>query len=161
MENAAGQWKYCHGLILRTRIQMSQVGRNSAWIVIGTRIIGPICSGKMPEDALPQPIIGHGLTYSPKAQVRRDYTSDHRRLLRLASFRPDLLVEGKVLVEIKARSRLLKSHWAQFIHYLRISGFEIGLVVNFGRRAEFKRIILSRNAAQDTQYNQPRNGFWS
>ena len=63
---------------------------------------------------------------------------------RLVGFRPDLLVEGKVLVEITARSLLLKSHWAQLLHYLRISGFEVGLVVNFGRRAEFRRIILSR-----------------
>ena len=63
---------------------------------------------------------------------------------RLVGFRPDLLVEGNVLVEIKARSHLLKSHWAQLLHYLRLSGFEVGLVVNFGRRAEFKRLILSR-----------------
>ena len=76
---------------------------------------------------------------------------------RLVGFRPDLLVEENVLVEIKARSRLLKSHWAQLLHYLTISGVEVGLVVNFGRRAEFKRIILSRNAAQNTQNHQPRN----
>ncbi len=62
-----------------------------------------------------------------------------------------------MLVEIKARSRLLKSHWAQLLHYLAVSGVEVGLVVNFGRRADFKRIILSRNAAQNTQNHQPRN----
>ena len=62
---------------------------------------------------------------------------------RLVDFRTDLLVNGNVVVEIKARSHLLKSHWAQLLHYLRISGFEVGLVVNFGRRAEFKRLILS------------------
>lgn len=88
--------------------------------------------------------------------VQRSYSLRYGQT-KLAPFRPDLLVEGKVLVEIKARSRLLKSHWAQLLHYLTVSGLEVGLVVNFGRRAEFKRIILSRTAAHNAQNNRPRN----
>ena len=75
---------------------------------------------------------------------------------RLVDFRPDLLVEGNVLVEIKARSRLLKSHWAQLLYYLASSGMEVGLVVNFGRRAEFKRLILSRTTPHGAN-NRPRD----
>ena len=35
---------------------------------------------------------------------------------KIGRFRADLLVGGKVLVEIKARSRILKGHWAQLLH---------------------------------------------
>lgn len=59
-------------------------------------------------------------------------------------FRPDLVVDGKVVVEIKARSRILQSHWAQLLHYLQITGIEVGLILNFGPRAEFKRLVCSK-----------------
>ncbi len=61
---------------------------------------------------------------------------------KLGRFRADLLVEGKVLVEIKARSRILKGHWAQLLHYLAISGIDVGLLLNFGPRTRFKRLVL-------------------
>ncbi len=57
-------------------------------------------------------------------------------------FRADLVVEGQVIVEIKARSRILKGHWAQLLHYLAVSGIEVGLLLNFGPRPRFKRLVL-------------------
>ena len=57
-------------------------------------------------------------------------------------FRPDLLVDGKVLVEVKAAPRILRSHWAQLLGYLRASAIEVGLILNFGPRAEFRRLVL-------------------
>ncbi len=57
-------------------------------------------------------------------------------------FRADLLVEGEVLVEIKARSRILKGHWAQLLHYLAVTGNEVGLLLNFGPQPRFKRLVL-------------------
>lgn len=60
---------------------------------------------------------------------------------KLGRFRADLLVEGRVLVEIKARSRILKSHWAQLLHYLAVTGKEVGLLLNFGPQPQFKRLV--------------------
>ena len=60
---------------------------------------------------------------------------------KLGRFRADLLVEGKVLVEIKARSRILKSHWAQLLHYLAVTGNEVELLLNFGPKPQFKRLV--------------------
>lgn len=50
----------------------------------------------------------------------------------VGDFYADLLVEGKVIVELKAVSRILSEHKAQVINYLNATGIEIGLLVNFG-----------------------------
>jgi GxxExxY protein len=55
----------------------------------------------------------------------------------------DLLVEGKVIVEIKAVRHLLKEHQAQLLNYLKATGIQVGLLVNFTRnKAEIKRMVL-------------------
>jgi len=55
----------------------------------------------------------------------------------------DLLVEGKVLVELKVAQLLLKEPTYQLINYLKASNIEVGLLLNFGRIPEFKRKIYS------------------
>ena len=58
----------------------------------------------------------------------------------VGDFYADLLVEGKVLVELKAVKSLAPEHEAQVINYLNATGIEVGLLINFGRpRLEFKR----------------------
>ncbi len=58
-------------------------------------------------------------------------------------FVPDFLCFGKVVLEIKAVSCLADEHRAQVLNYLSATGFEIGLLVNFGRfpKLEYERII--------------------
>lgn len=46
-------------------------------------------------------------------------------------YRVDLLVEGSVVVELKAVERLLPLHEAQLLTYLRLSGHHVGLLLNF------------------------------
>lgn len=59
----------------------------------------------------------------------------------LGEFRADLLVEKKVIVELKACDRLAGAHEAQLISYLKASELHIGLLLNFGPKAELRRII--------------------
>ena len=55
----------------------------------------------------------------------------------------DLLVENRVLVELKAQKRLDEVHQAQCLNYLKATGFPICLLLNFGRpRVEVKRLRL-------------------
>jgi GxxExxY protein len=56
----------------------------------------------------------------------------------------DMLVEGKVLVEVKTVSRLVEAHHAQTVCYLRATGLEVGLLLNFGHRVEYKRKVLDQ-----------------
>ncbi len=57
--------------------------------------------------------------------------------------RADFLVEGKVLVELKAVFILEEVHVAQLLNYLRAYKIEIGLLINFGsKKLDFKRLAL-------------------
>lgn len=55
----------------------------------------------------------------------------------------DLVVESKIIVELKTTERLDKIHYAQLKNYLKTTGFRLGLLINFGKsKLEFKRVIL-------------------
>jgi GxxExxY protein len=57
--------------------------------------------------------------------------------------RADFVVEGKVLVELKALVLLEDAHWAQVLNYLRAYRLEVGLLINFGGKSlVFKRFVL-------------------
>jgi GxxExxY protein len=57
--------------------------------------------------------------------------------------RADFVVEGKVLVELKAVIQLEAVHWAQVLNYLKAYRLEVGLLVNFGSKSMmFKRLVL-------------------
>jgi GxxExxY protein len=57
--------------------------------------------------------------------------------------RADFMVEGKVLVELKAIITLEDVHTAQLLNYLRAYKIEVGLLINFGSKSmTFKRLVL-------------------
>ena len=56
-------------------------------------------------------------------------------------FRADFLVEGKVIIEIKAVEHLLPAHDAQLLNYLKATGIPLGLLLNFGPKAQVRRRI--------------------
>ena len=56
-------------------------------------------------------------------------------------FFADLMVEGCVIVELKAVRSIDPSHEAQLLHYLRATEIELGLLLNFGVKPEIKRKI--------------------
>ncbi len=54
----------------------------------------------------------------------------------------DFVVDGKVLVELKAIKKLTENEDAQVLNYLKATGFQLALLINFGTLSlEFKRII--------------------
>ena len=64
-----------------------------------------------------------------------------------AGYRADLIVAGLVLVELKAIETVLPIHKAQLLSYLRLSGKEVGLLINFNvehLRNGIKRVITSK-----------------
>ena len=54
----------------------------------------------------------------------------------------DLIVENAVIVELKSAVSISRAHEAQLINYLRATEFEVGLLLNFGQTAEYKRKIF-------------------
>jgi GxxExxY protein len=61
---------------------------------------------------------------------------------RVGRFEADILVEGCVLLELKAARMLDSSHRAQLLNYLRATEIEVGLLLNFGEKPEFKKVIF-------------------
>ena len=75
----------------------------------------------------------------------------YRGLVLPNAFRADLVVAGQVIVEVKAVDYVLPLHVSQLLTYLRLSGLEIGLLVNFNVRLlkhGIRRVVWSRNASK-------------
>jgi GxxExxY protein len=60
----------------------------------------------------------------------------------VGDFTADMLIENSVLLELKAARALDTSHHAQLLNYLRATEIEVGLLLNFGLKPEFKRLIF-------------------
>ncbi len=54
----------------------------------------------------------------------------------------DIIVENKVIIELKAAETLVEEHEAQLLNYLRATEIEVGLLLNFGKKPQFKRQIF-------------------
>ena len=66
----------------------------------------------------------------------------------------DIMVDDKVIIELKAAEKLRGEHKAQLINYLKATNKEVGLLLNFGRTAEFKRLIFT-NDQRHQNTNRP------
>ncbi len=61
----------------------------------------------------------------------------------VGDFIADLLVEDKVIIELKAVKELNEAHEVQLVNYLKATGIEVGLLINFGEKVVVKRRIYS------------------
>jgi GxxExxY protein len=63
------------------------------------------------------------------------------------TFRPDYICFNKIIIELKAVSKIIDEHRAQVLNYLNASGYHLGIIVNFGHhpKLEYDRIVLTIN----------------
>ena len=56
----------------------------------------------------------------------------------------DILVENKIILELKVCDNICPEHQAQLLHYLKATGIKVGYILNFGHKEklEFKRMVL-------------------
>jgi GxxExxY protein len=57
----------------------------------------------------------------------------------------DLVVENKIIIEIKAAECLAEEHEVQLINYLKATEMEVGLLLNFGKKPEVRRKVFSNS----------------
>jgi GxxExxY protein len=57
----------------------------------------------------------------------------------------DLVINEKIIIEIKTAVAIDKAHEAQLLNYLKATEIEVGLVLNFGQKAEYRRKIYTNN----------------
>lgn len=63
----------------------------------------------------------------------------------VGDFRADILVENKIILELKTLQKLEPIHEAQILNYLKATEIEIGFLINFGKKPEFKRYIFENS----------------
>ena len=81
-----------------------------------------------------------GLEVEPQKQINVYYK--HKLV---GNYFADIIVEDKVILELKAAEFLLSSHSSQLYNYLKSTEIEVGLILNFGEKPEFKRIVFSND----------------
>jgi GxxExxY protein len=63
--------------------------------------------------------------------------------VRVGHFRADMVVEQKVITENKASLTMVDADWKQLLNYLCASVYEVGLLLHFGPKVAFKRLVYS------------------
>lgn len=69
----------------------------------------------------------------------------------------DLIVNECVIVEMKCGDSISPAHEAQLVNYLKATGIEVGLLLNFGLKPQFKRKIFSRSNSDIGAVSYPRS----
>lgn len=78
---------------------------------------------------------GYGVEFEKPIEVRYDNQV-------VGGFFADLLVENKVVVEVKAADKYANVFEAQLLNYLKATRLKVGLIINFGPSVEVKRMVL-------------------
>jgi GxxExxY protein len=88
------------------------------------------------ENALDIVLTGYGMQVERQKDIPVFF-----RGCNIGNFKSDLIINEKVIVELKAVRTLDPVHEAQLINYLKATNIEVGLLLNFGREPEFKRFV--------------------
>ena len=103
------------------------------------------------ENALYIVLKGYGLS----VERQKDISVFFRDNI-VGDFRADLMINGKVIIEIKAVRAFDPAHEAQLINYLKATNIEVGLLLNFGKKPEFKRFVYD-NKIKNIRGNQRKS----
>ena len=108
------------------------------------RELGPGFLEKVYENALLIELRERGLTAKNQVPITVCYKGRS-----VGDYYADIVVENRVIVELKAVEFLSKFHEAQLLNYLKATGLEIGLLINFTHpQAEIKRYIFSKDRSE-------------
>ncbi|MDB4874849.1 MAG: hypothetical protein JWM41_1295 [Gemmatimonadetes bacterium] len=96
------------------------------------------------RNALAHELTKAGVTFEREATIDVWYDG-----ICVGHFRADFLVEGRVIVEVKACETLVGAHREQVLNYLRGSHLEVGLLLHFGPAAKFRRVLYTNDRKAD------------
>ena len=93
---------------------------------------------KVYENALCLELAKQGLRVESQKEIIVSYKGSQ-----VGQYFADLIVEGLVIIELKAVEKIADIHEIQLKNYLKATGIEIGLLINFGSKVEIKRKYVS------------------
>ncbi len=95
---------------------------------------------KVYENAMVIELRKMGLLVSQQKRIKVYYENEE-----VGDYYADLLVESSVINELKTSKSLCEADEFQLINYLKATDIEVGLLLNFGKKAEFRRKIFSND----------------
>ena len=109
------------------------------------KVLGPGFLEKVYENALKVELKRRGLKAECQVPIEVFYKNNL-----VGEYFADILVEGKVIIELKTVKTIDKVHEAQLLNYLKATGLKVGLIVNFKHpKAEIKRMVLNLPEGHD------------
>lgn len=93
---------------------------------------------KVYENSMYIELKGLGLFVEKQRRIKVTYEGQE-----VGDYFADLIVNEKVIIKLKAMDSLCEEHEYQLINYLKATDIEVGLLINFGKKPEFRRKIFS------------------
>ena len=108
------------------------------------------------QEALEQEFLHLGIPHQREQQLPIDYRGKTLKTF----YKADFVCYGSVIVELKALAKLSTLEEAQVIHYLKASGLQRSLLINFGSTSlEYKRLVYHlRESAKSADDSERSNG---
>ena len=102
------------------------------------RVLGPGFLEKVYENALLIELRNQGLNAESQVPLKVQYKGNI-----VGDYLADIVVENKVILELKAVEKIQKIYEAQMLNYLKATGMQVGLLINFKHpKADVKRYVL-------------------
>jgi GxxExxY protein len=105
------------------------------------KILGPGFLEAVYQLALEKELTLRGIPFQHQVELPVTYKGDL-----VGIYKADLIIDNKIVVEVKGISRLHASHEAQALHYLAATGLQLAILINFGISSlEYHRVVKSEN----------------
>jgi GxxExxY protein len=95
---------------------------------------------KVYQNALIIELIRNGLKVEKQKQINVYYDN-----LLVGEYYADLIVDDTIILELKAAEAIVEEHEMQLLNYLKATEKELGLLLNFGKKPEFRRKIFTND----------------
>ncbi|MCF7821238.1 MAG: GxxExxY protein [Mariprofundaceae bacterium] len=100
-------------------------------------VLGPGFLEKVYENALVKEFSIMGIPVETQKEISVSYKGEH-----VGSYYADMLLDGKIIIELKSVDQLTRLHEAQLLNYLKATGIKLGYLINMGgKRVEHKRLV--------------------
>ena len=117
------------------------------------RILGPGFLEKVYENALMIELNVRGVNAKNQVPINVHYKENM-----VGEYIADILVENKVIIEIKTVEKLAPIHKAQLLNYLNATGLNVGILVNFkSKKAEIDRVVFNLSEEPDNSQSRLYN----
>jgi GxxExxY protein len=134
---------FCHGLTRMHTDEKKLIHEELTYKLIGLSMqvhttLGYGFLEKVYENALMVLLRNNGIQAEQQTPIPVLFEGE-----KVGDYYADILVENKVVLELKAADSIAGHHRAQLLNYLKATGFRVGIILNFGgRKLEHERLVL-------------------